>query len=98
MSFCETVRCGKNSWVNSMPTLKAMAAGISTSVTSAVRRRPAPADSAPIHRKISGMNSSRLATQSAREPIPSLSHGIAANRAAASSHGSARNSSGTKLP
>ena len=89
MSFCDTVRCGKNSCVNSIPMLNAVAAGISASVAITRRKRLQPADSAPIHRKVSGMNSSRLATQSAREPMPSLRKGIASKRATASSHGSA---------
>ena len=98
MSFCETVRWGKNIWINSIE--QASAANVTISKNRMTPRgfefcldhKICP------HNMLSGINNRRLATQSAREPIPRSRKGISLNFVKAWSNGIGTNRSGTKLP
>ena len=97
-SLSETVRGGKNSWVNSTASASASE---NTAAINAALKRPKPTllpHSALTVRKPAGMYKIPLAIQSARLSIPNSNMRTLAKARHAASSGIMRKSSGTKLP
>ena len=97
-SFCDTVRGGKNSCVNSIPTANATQLAQASAMTAAYGSGGSSVFSSRALSNPSGAYSTPLATQSARESMPSDRKGMFLNRATACSSGMAVKSSGTRLP